>query len=51
MTNLLRQKGPFTEDQARIYIAEVVLAIEHLHKVGTLLHYGPFFANKLHKIV
>ncbi|KDR20026.1 ribosomal protein S6 kinase alpha-5-like [Zootermopsis nevadensis] len=36
MTNLLRQKGPFTEDQARIYIAEVVLAIEHLHKMRVI---------------
>jgi hypothetical protein len=27
------------EKEARIYIAEIVLALEHLHKVGTVLHW------------
>lgn len=27
----------FTEDEVRIYIGEVILALEHLHKVNTVL--------------
>ena len=33
----LYQRTNFTEDEARIYIAEIIIAIEHLHKVR-LLH-------------
>ena len=29
----LNQRERFTEDEARLYIAEVTLALEHLHKV------------------
>ena len=29
----LYQRDKFTEDETRIYIAEIVIAIEHLHKV------------------
>ena len=30
----LHQIGPFTEDQTKIYAAEVTLALEHLHNVS-----------------
>ena len=30
----LNQRERFTEDEARIYIAEVTLALEHLHNVS-----------------
>ena len=30
----LHQIGPFTEDQAKVYGAEVTLALEHLHNVS-----------------
>ena len=29
----LHQVGPFSERHARVYIAEITLALEHLHKV------------------
>uniref|UniRef100_A0ACB8G549 Ribosomal protein S6 kinase alpha-5 n=1 Tax=Sphaerodactylus townsendi TaxID=933632 RepID=A0ACB8G549_9SAUR len=32
----LSQRERFTEDQVRIYIGEIVLALEHLHKLGIL---------------
>lgn len=32
----LYQRDRFTEDEARIYIAEIVIAIEHLHKLGII---------------
>ena len=31
----LHQIGPFTEDQTKVYAAEVTLALEHLHNVST----------------
>ena len=31
----LNQRERFTEDEARLYIAEVTLALEHLHNVST----------------
>lgn len=31
---LLRSVGTFTESWARFYIAEVVLALEHIHSLG-----------------
>jgi Protein kinase domain. len=34
----LYQREKFTEDEVRIYIGEIILALEHLHKVGTLPH-------------
>ena len=30
----LHQLGPFSEENARIYAAEIVLALEHLHSVS-----------------
>lgn len=30
----LHQVGPFTEDQTKVYAAEVTLALEHLHHVS-----------------
>ncbi len=30
----LHQVGPFMEEQARVYAAEVTLALEHLHSVS-----------------
>jgi serine/threonine protein kinase len=32
----LYQREKFTEDEVRIYIGEIILALEHLHKVGAL---------------
>ena len=32
------QREKFTEDEVRIYIGEIILALEHLHKVRTLPH-------------
>ena len=34
----LYQREKFTEDEVRIYIGEIILALEHLHKVGALQH-------------
>lgn len=31
----LYQREHFTEDEVRIYIGEVILALEHLHKVNS----------------
>jgi serine/threonine protein kinase len=31
----LYQREKFTEDEVRIYIGEIILALEHLHKVGS----------------
>jgi hypothetical protein len=41
MSYLLKEKGPLTENEAKIYIAEIVLAVEHLQQVGTLSDYSP----------
>jgi hypothetical protein len=38
MEHLLQECGSFTENATRLYTAELVLAVEHLHKVGTLSH-------------
>jgi len=38
MFDLLKERELLSEDQARFYIAEIVLALEHLHKVDTVLH-------------
>ena len=35
----LYQREKFKESEVRIYIAEIVLALQHLHKVGVLNHY------------
>ncbi|KAJ0390908.1 hypothetical protein P43SY_011178 [Pythium insidiosum] len=32
----LRQEGTFTEDKARFYLAEMILALEHLHSKGII---------------
>lgn len=32
----LYQRDKFSEDEARIYIAEIIIAIEHLHKLGII---------------
>ncbi len=36
----LHQIGPFMEEQAKIYAAEVTLALDHLHKVCQVSHHG-----------
>lgn len=33
---LLRTKGVFTEEQARVYIAEIILGIDYLHENSIL---------------
>lgn len=35
----LQQEGRFTEDRARFYTAEIVLAFEHLHKYDIVYRY------------
>ena len=32
----LHQVGPFSERHARVYVAEITLALEHLHNVSSL---------------
>ena len=32
----MKPKEPFTENQAKFYMAEIVLALEHLHKKGVV---------------
>lgn len=34
--NLLASRGTLTEDEARIYLAEVILALKYLHDNGIL---------------
>jgi hypothetical protein len=36
LQHLIREKNRFPENVAKFYIAETILAVEHLHKVGTL---------------
>lgn len=39
----LYQREKFTEDEVRIYIGEIIIAIEHLHRVSeTMLHVFAF---------
>lgn len=35
-SNLLHEYGSFEESVARFYLAELVLAIEHLHMIGII---------------
>lgn len=37
----LQKEGRFSEDRARFYIAELVLALEHLHKYDIVYRYVP----------
>lgn len=30
----MRKKGRFTEKEAKFYVAELILVIDHLHKLG-----------------
>ena len=46
----LQQEGRFTEDRARFYTSEIVLAFEHLHKFDIVYRYvarlhGDDYAN------
>lgn len=41
----LYQREHFTEDEVRIYIGEVILALEHLHKVNSFFHSSSFTWN------
>ena len=34
----LYQREKFTEDEVRIYIGEIIIAIEHLHRVSKNIH-------------
>lgn len=36
----LYQREHFTKDQVRIYIGEIILALEHLHSVSTLVFFS-----------
>jgi hypothetical protein len=36
----LYQREHFTEEEVRIYVGEIILALEHLHKVSLELHFG-----------
>ncbi|XP_021930979.1 ribosomal protein S6 kinase alpha-3-like isoform X1 [Zootermopsis nevadensis] len=36
MLDLLMQLDTISEDEARVYLAEVILAIEHLHRIGII---------------
>jgi serine/threonine protein kinase len=38
MAHLIYNKGSLPESDVRFYMSEIVLAIEKLHKIGTLLH-------------
>jgi serine/threonine protein kinase len=38
MAYLIYKKGRLPESDVRFYMSEIVLAIEKLHKVGTLSH-------------
>lgn len=43
----LYQRDHFSEDEVRIYVGEIVLALEHLHKVrrsGSCSHYLLYLA-------
>ena len=44
----LYQREKFTENEVRIYIGEIVLALEHLHKVRVLLTYIPRYSRPIH---
>lgn len=35
----LYQREKFTEDEVRIYIGEIIIAIEHLHRVSETIKY------------
>lgn len=41
----LHQIGPFAEEQARVYAAEVTLALEHLHNVSNYVIAEELFAH------
>jgi serine/threonine protein kinase len=36
MNGLLKNRGTFTEDETRVYIAEIVVAIQYLHQIGII---------------
>jgi hypothetical protein len=38
MVSILEEQKKLPENYAKFYIAEIMLAIEHLHEVGTLFH-------------
>jgi len=42
----LYQREKFSEDEVRIYIAEIILALEHLHKVRNIQHLFSFLERK-----
>lgn len=39
----LYQREHFAEDEVRIYIGEIILALEHLHAVSILIFFSMFF--------
>jgi serine/threonine protein kinase len=41
MLHYLWERGCLPENEAKYYLAEVVLAVDYLHEVGTLLHSSP----------
>jgi serine/threonine protein kinase len=38
LSDVLRKKKTLKENVARFYIGETILAVQHLHEVGTLSH-------------
>jgi len=48
--DLLDRHEGLSEDSARFYLAEIVLALEYLHKVSTLLYYNrhPSLFSQIH---
>lgn len=43
----LYQREKFSEDEVRIYVAEIILALEHLHKVKYFDLLGLTYFNSL----
>lgn len=43
----LYQRERFQEDEVRLYIGEIILALEHLHKVSTVLLVRNFLLTKI----
>ena len=44
---MLMKKDTFSEDEARMYIAESVLAINSIHQLGFIHRYDNFFVIAL----
>lgn len=47
----LYQRDHFSEDEVRIYIGEIILALEHLHKVGAQCCFLGMWDGKINSIL